>query len=151
MTRTKVFAWFLMLFLFIQLSACSYFEKFNYYNIYLSFNDLNGLKVGSLIYNKDKVVGQVLEIDKGDEGGYIAKLSIKDDFLIPRNSEVRVVSDIDITTAHIAINMSHSKKNYSEDDTIISHGSALLNNNIQLEEVKLSEDSLPDGIKALMQ
>ncbi|MCO5234342.1 MAG: hypothetical protein M9888_11470 [Chitinophagales bacterium] len=147
----KVFRWVLLMIFIVQLSSCSFFERFKYYNIYLSIKDLNGLKAGALVYNKDKVVGDVIEIEALQEGVFIAQLRIKDDFLIPRNSEVRVVSDIDITTAHIAINMSHSKKNYNEDDTIISQGSVLLNNNIQLEEIKIPLDSLPEGIKALMQ
>ena len=67
------------------------------------------------------------------------------------NSQVRIVTDLENTSAYVNILMSHSKKNYSKDDTIISHGTVLLNKNIQLHEIKVNIDSLPEGIRSLMQ
>ena len=62
-----------------------------------------------------------------------------------------MVSDLDNTSAYVNILMSHSKKNYSKEDTIISHGTVLMNKDIQLQEVKVNIDSLPEGIRSLMQ
>lgn len=131
-------------------SSCQFLNQFNFYNIYLSVKDLNGLKEGAVILSKGNQVGNVESVTVSN-GENIVVLSINDDFLIPRNSEIRVVSDIENTSAYLEVLMSHSKGNYTKGDTIHSQGTILLNNDIQLEEVKLNIDSLPEGIKTLLQ
>lgn len=131
-------------------SSCNYLNYFNFYNIYLSVKDLNGLKEGAVILSKGIQVGKV-EAIQTEEGENIAVLSINNDFLIPKNSEIRVVSDIENTSAYLEILMSHAKGNYSKGDTIHSQGTILLNKDIQLEEIHLNIDSLPEGIRTLLQ
>lgn len=146
----KLFYIFSLIGAILILSSCNPLDYFKYYNLYLNVNDLDGLKEGAVILSKGNQVGKVVEVVKEDEG-YIAVLSLNNDFLVPVNSEVRVVSDIENTSAYLEVMMSHSKRNYSEKDTVNSHGTILLNKDIQLEEVKIPFDSLPEGIQSLMQ
>jgi ABC-type transporter Mla subunit MlaD len=113
--------------------------------------ELNGIKEGALIENQTKNIGSVSGIESESDSSFVIELSVTNDFQIPRNSQVRIVTDLENTSAYVNILMSHSKKNYSKDDTIISHGTVLLNKNIQLHEIKVNIDSLPEGIRSLMQ
>lgn len=146
----KLFHIFSLIGVLFVLNSCNPLDYFKYYLLYLNVKDLDGLKEGAVILSKGNQVGKVLEVVK-EEDGYIAVLSLNNDFLVPVNSEIRVVSDIENTSAYLEVMMSHSKRNYSEKDTINSHGTILLNKDIQLEEVKISFDSLPEGIQSLMQ
>jgi ABC-type transporter Mla subunit MlaD len=132
-------------------SSCKLWDQMKYYTIYLKVNDLNGIKEGALVENQSKNIGNVSSVENESDSSYIIVLSITNDFQIPRNSQVRVVSDLDNTSAYVNILMSHAKRNYSKDDTIISHGTVLMNKDIQLQEVKVNIDSLPEGIRSLMQ
>lgn len=132
-------------------SSCKLWDQMKYYTIYLKVNELNGIKEGALVENQSKNIGNVRSVENESDSTYIIVLSVSNDFQIPKNSQVRVVSDLDNTSAYVNILMSHSKKNYSKEDTIISHGTVLMNKDIQLQEVKVNIDSLPEGIRSLMQ
>lgn len=134
----------------VLFTSCHSLSYFKYYNIYLNVKDLNGLKDGAVILSKGNQVGKVESIKVLEEGN-LAILSIDNDFLIPKNSEIRVVSDIENTSAYLEIIMSHSKSNYQKGDTVLSQGTVLLNKDIQLEEVQINVDSLPEGIRTLLQ
>lgn len=132
-------------------SSCKLWDQMKYYTIYLKVNELNGIKEGALVENQSKNIGNVRSVENESDSTYIIVLSVSNDFQIPKNSQVRVVSDLDNTSAYVNILMSHSKKNYSKEDTIVSHGTVLMNKDIQLQEVKVNIDSLPEGIRSLMQ
>lgn len=132
-------------------SSCKVWDQLKYYTVYLKVKELNGIKEGALIENQTKNIGSVNGIESESDSSFVIELSVTNDFQIPRNSQVRIVTDLENTSAYVNILMSHSKKNYSKDDTIISHGTVLLNKNIQLHEIKVNIDSLPEGIRSLMQ
>jgi ABC-type transporter Mla subunit MlaD len=132
-------------------SSCKVWDQLKYYTVYLKVKELNGIKEGALIENQTKNIGSVSGIESESDSSFVIELSVTNDFQIPRNSQVRIVTDLENTSAYVNILMSHSKKNYSKDDTIISHGTVLLNKNIQLHEIKVNIDSLPEGIRSLMQ
>ncbi len=132
-------------------TSCNPMDYFKYYTVFLNVQDLNGLKEGAVVLSKGNQVGKVSTIQQSEKESHIVVLTINNDFLIPVNSEIRVVSDIENTSAYLEVLMSHSKKNYSAEDTIHSQGTILLNKDIQLEEVKIPLDSLPEGIRSLMQ
>jgi|GEM_PF-5988704 len=131
--------------------SCNPFKRFSYYTLYLSVKDLNGLKAGAVVLSKGIQVGKVEEVKREEGEGYVAVLSLNNDYLVPLGSEVRIVSDLDNTSAYLEVIMSHSKRNYPQDDTIVSQGTVLLNKDIQLEEVTLNTDSLEPGIRTLLQ
>lgn len=132
-------------------TSCKLWDQLKYYTIYLQVKDLNELKVGALIENQSNNIGYVQGIYPESDTSYIVALSVKNEFQIPKNSQIRIVSDLVNTSAYVNILMSHSKRNYSEEDTIVSHGTVLMNKDIQLQEIQVNIDSLPEGIRSLMQ
>lgn len=133
-----------------SLTSCKFWNQIKYYKVYLQVNDLNGIKEGDLIENQSNTIGYVKSFEADSDSSFVVILSVTNDFQIPKNSQIRIVSDLDNTSSYVNILMSHSKRNYSTGDTIISHGTVLMNKNIQLNEIKVDIDSLPEGIRALM-
>lgn len=148
----KKHAYFILVVAFYTLvTSCNPLDYFKYYTVYLRVQDLNGLKEGAVVLSKGNQVGKVAAIHNEEDNFHVVAMTMDNDFLIPVNSEVRVVSDIENTSAYLEVLMSHSKNNYAAEDTIHSQGAVLLNKDIQLEEVKIPLDSLPEGIRSLMQ
>lgn len=137
-----------MAFLFTSVS-CDIGEGFRYYNVYMSVEDLNGLKEVAPILSKGSQVGKVDKI-RQEDSVYVVRLMLLNDFQLPLGSELRIVTDIDNTVAYIEIQVSHSKKYYKEDDTIPANSTILLNKNVILEEVEIDYDTIDESIKRLL-
>ena len=94
-------------------SSCKVWDQLKYYTVYLKVKELNGIKEGALIENQTKNIGSVSGIESESDSSFVIELSVTNDFQIPRNSQVRIVTDLENTSAYVNILMSHSKKNYS--------------------------------------
>lgn len=134
--------------------ACNPIEHFSTYKIFLSLQEINELKEGASVISHNKEVGNVEEIEfleQEDNDRFIGTLRVKNDFLIPINSEIRIVSDIETSSAYVEIIPSHTRRSYVRGDTISAKGNIVQNKDLQLEEVEIENlDSLPEGIRILM-
>lgn len=138
----------LMAFL-VSSASCNIGERFRYYNVYMSVEDLNGLQEAAPVLSKGTQVGKVDKI-KQEDSVYFVRLMLLNDFRLPLGSELRIVTDIDNTVAYLEIQVSHSKKYYKEDDTIPANSTILLNKNVILEEVEINYDTIDESIKRLL-
>ncbi len=142
-----------IIFLALVSVSCNPIVFFSYYKIYLSAQGVGDLKPGALVYDQSEEVGKVHKIHREEleeSVQFTAELLIKNDYTIPINSEIRVITDIEKEEAHIEITPSHGRKTYNKNDTIYSKGAVMLNKDIQLEEVEVPVDSLPEKIQILM-
>lgn len=130
--------------------SCKWLNQFKFYTLYLHVEHLNGLKDGDMVYSSAKNVGQVKSIENVNDSSFIVQMSVDKTLRIPKNSEVSIVSNMDNSSSHVIVVFSHSSKYYAEDDTIISKGAVLSNKDIQLHEVDIPLDSLPEGIRTLL-
>ena len=139
------------LFLFtLLISSCNPFEYLSYYSLYLTVEDINGLAKDEDVFSNGKAIGKVNEFIPLEDSIYLIELKMKKDVLIPKNSDVRIVTDMDLSSAHIEITFSHSRRNYSENDTLHTQGSVMFNKNIHLQELDEIPEDLPEGIKYLL-
>ncbi|HZH68516.1 MAG TPA: hypothetical protein VFD65_04895 [Chitinophagales bacterium] len=139
----------------LLLYSCNPLEYFKYYKVHLKIQDLSELKKGAIVVASSHEIGEVVEIVKQIEEQEadsinVVTIKVQKDFLIPVNSEIRVISDIGSGAAHIEIAPSHSRRNHSFGDTIHSGGMIIFNKDLQLMEVEIPIDSLPEGIQVLM-
>lgn len=137
------------------LYSCNPLEYFKHYQIYLNIQDLSELKKGAAVLANDHQVGEVTEIlteasQEDSDSTNIVTITLQKDFLIPINSEIRVITDIGSGGAHIEVVRSHSRRNYSFNDTIYSGGMIITNKDLQLKEIEIPIDSLPEGIQVLL-
>ncbi|MCO5247812.1 MAG: hypothetical protein M9887_02520 [Chitinophagales bacterium] len=141
---------FSLLFICILWVSCNPIEHFSYYTLYLNIDDLHGLVEDGDIISNNKKIGKVGDITTINNDNHIVILRINRDVLIPRNSDIRVITDMESSKAYIEIVFSHSKKNYNENDTLQTEGTILFNKNIHLQEVNDIPKDLPEGIKNLL-
>lgn len=132
----------------VCLTSCNISEKFRYYHIYLKTEELNGLKKLSPVMSKGIQVGKVNKLRKEDQYYYVDILLLND-FMLPLGSDLRIVTDIENTNAYLEIQVSHSKRNYSRNDTVEANAGIMLNNNVILEEVEVNPDSMDPSIRHL--
>jgi ABC-type transporter Mla subunit MlaD len=131
-------------------SSCMLPDSFKYYSLYLEVQDNALLKEGDAILAKGAQVGRVNKVRLGEDKKYIVELLVNNEFMIPYGSELRIVTDIDNASAFLDIQVSHSKRNYSEQDTVKAFGTVLLNNDVILEEVEVHPDTMEIGIRHLL-
>jgi ABC-type transporter Mla subunit MlaD len=139
----------ILVFYMVFSASCNIGEHFRYYNVYMSVEDLNGLKEDAPVLSKGSQVGKVEKI-RQEDSVYFVRLMLLNDFRLPLGSELRIVTDIDNTVAYLEIQVSHSKKYYEEDDTIPANSTILLNKNVILEEVEINYDTIDESIKRLL-
>jgi len=140
-----------MLFAFLLgASSCMLPDSFKYYSLYLEVQDNSLLKEGDAILAKGSQVGRVNKVTLSEDRKYIVELLVNNEFMIPFGSEIRIVTDIDNASAFLDIQVSHSKRNYAQQDTVKAFGTVLLNNDVILEEVEVNPDTMEIGIRHLL-
>jgi ABC-type transporter Mla subunit MlaD len=140
----------LVIFIPFLLGSCMLPDSFKYYSLYLEVQDNSLLEQGDAILAKGAQVGRVNKVTLSEDKKYIVELLVNNEFMIPYGSELRIVTDIDNASAFLDIQVSHSKRNYSEQDTVKAFGTVLLNNDVILEEVDIHPDTMEFGIRHLL-
>lgn len=80
--------------------------------------DAKGLKEGAKVYCKNAEIGEVEEIFFVKQK-LIAKLRIDEEFNVPKESKIYLISEDIFGTKAITIELSNNKDIYSEADTIV--------------------------------
>ena len=133
--------------------SCNLMDTFSFYRLFLSVDDTNQIKVGDLILSRGDQVGKVGRVGQDkllNSQNHIVELLLNKGYELPKDSDVRIIRDAKHGRSHIEILKSNEKEFFQKGDTISELGSVVRNQKIQLEEVHIPLDSLPEGIRNLL-